>query len=777
MNLNRALTFLFFSVILLFSAFFVNAQVAKIDSLENVLIKNIKDDTIKVNLLNQIAYLVYKTDTVKAHRYLTMASQLSDQLNYAKGKARSMYITGSSLVFHNSYQLSIKHYLDAAKLAEENNLKFNAIQYLLSAGFSYSAIGNISSAMEYYTKAKSMAEEIKSKSALVNCLLRISIIYTGQGDYESALENYQKIIELSKETGKKSGLAAALSNIGSINNYKGDYPKALEYFYKTLDLYEELNSETGILNCHLSIGSINTSMGNYDRALEYLTKALTRAEKLNYKRRISQCYEYIGELYSKTNHPQALEYLEKALTISEGLSYTTSMLNVSLKIGKHYLVRSNHEKALEYYQKALVLSEEMDRKRTICEIWYKTGSIHFSQKEYSKALFNTMNALEIANEMNLLSYQRDIHNQLSDIYAATNDYTKAYTNHKLYKKLNDSIYKKENLKKIIELEYTYKFEKEKQAIELEQQKKDAIQEARKKHQRVIIFWLTFSLILMSLLALYIYRLYKFKKQTNLLLKKQNIDIHELNEEQMVLNEQLKKSNEQLYKSKELIEERENLLTQITNNVPVYLSLLNNKLDYVFANSGYAEVFSKNKKRVTGQNIIDVVENKYLERASLHIEAALQGETVIYENYIHSSNNAMRYIQTTYVPYYFHNDIHGVLVCSADISQRKLAEQALREVELEKKQLMEAEIERINYELETNQKSITAATLKLIQNSERDADTINRLSAIEKNTNEEGRRSISSLISDYKRLSYNSNWDEFEILFEKVHSSFYENCCE
>jgi len=77
-------------------------------------------------------------------------------------------------------------------------------------------------------------------------------------------------------------------------------------------------------------------------------------------------------------------------------------------------------------------------------------------------------------------------------------------------------------------------------------------------------------------------------------------------------------------------------------------------------------------------------------------------------------------------------------------------------------------------LDLNQKSMTAATLKLIQNAERDATTIDRLQQIEQHTSNEGKQNIKALIADYTRSSYNSNWDEFEILFEKVHSSFYNN---
>ena len=118
-------------------------------------------------------------------------------------------------------------------------------------------------------------------------------------------------------------------------------------------------------------------------------------------------------------------------------------------------------------------------------------------------------------------------------------------------------------------------------------------------------------------------------------------------------------------------------------------------------------------------------------------------------------------------------INAIVANVRDITERKNIEQALKESEEEKAKLMVLEIERINNELESNQKAMTAATLKLIQNSGRDTQTIEQLMDIEKNTNPEGKKSINMLISNYKRLSYNSNWDEFETLFEKVHSSFYE----
>lgn len=95
----------------------------------------------------------------------------------------------------------------------------------------------------------------------------------------------------------------------------------------------------------------------------------------------------------------------------------------------------------------------------------------------------------------------------------------------------------------------------------------------------------------------------------------------------------------------------------------------------------------------------------------------------------------------------------------------------------KKRVLRLEIDNINRELEANQKAMTAATLKLIQNSERDANCLKTLENLKKNTAEDGQSEIRKLMSEYKLKSYNSNWEEFEILFEKVNASFYEKLNE
>ena len=77
-------------------------QSTRVDSLENLLNNHKTEDTVRVQLLNQIASLVYKNDTNKAKSYTTQAGELSDKINFLKGKAESIWVKGLSLSFYKS---------------------------------------------------------------------------------------------------------------------------------------------------------------------------------------------------------------------------------------------------------------------------------------------------------------------------------------------------------------------------------------------------------------------------------------------------------------------------------------------------------------------------------------------------------------------------------------------------------------------------------------------------------------------------------------------------
>jgi len=502
----------------------------------------------------------------------------------------------------------------------EDTIKLKLLNKIVSETY----LKDINTAQKYAVDALKLGNQLKHLKLKTRAMVNMSLVERELGHYEIAIDTYKDALKNAEELKDNSLKSSCLNGIGTIYAYQGNYALALDYFLKFLKLNENINQKESIQNGINSIGNIYLMTNDYPKALDYYGRALKMAQELNNKRRIAGSYANIGTVYKKMNDLRSLDYFYKALKISEELGDKQITISTLIFLGDVYVFQGKLNKALESYNKALKMSEETKWMRPVCEIYNKRGTVFLKQKQYGDALKNTLKALDYANEQNLMDSKNDIHKQLSEIYALTNDSSKAYFHHKLFTQINDSVYNTKNTKRIAELEYNYKLEKEKHALELKQQKKDTIQSAIMISLVIIIFFL-------SLFAVYIYRSLRVKRQTNLLLTEQNTKIEKLNGEYLTLNKEYLVLNEQL---------------KISND-------------------------------------------------------------------------------------------------------------------------------RINKELELNQKSMTAATLKLIQNAERDALTIQRLQRIEMHTVNDGKQEISSLVSDYRRAAYNSNWEEFEILFEKVHGSFYE----
>jgi serine phosphatase RsbU (regulator of sigma subunit)/uncharacterized protein HemY len=445
----------------------------KIDSLQNLLI-NHRDDTVKVNLFLELAYLYNHKNIEEVLINATKALELSSKLNFEIGKAKSFLHIGNYYYYKSEYTTSL----------------------------------------EFFKKSLKINKEINDKLAMSKSLNAIGVIYDIQGDYVQALEYYQKSLKVNEDIDNEEGISHALNNIGIIYDIQADYEQALIFYHKSLELDKKRKNDRDVSISLVNIGSIYTIQEKYDTAFSYFEQSLQIAKKIDYQ-------EAIGEnLY---------------------------------KIGFNYQEQKEYEKALDFFHRALTVNQKIGNQYTICSIYNSFGDVYLKKKEYKTALNYIQKSLEIANELELLDEVKTNHGLLARIYAATNKYQKAYENHLLFKALNDSIFNENNVRKLTGLEYQYKHEKEKQAIALEQAKKDAIQETETKDQNKIRNLLIMGILLAVLFVIAAVYGFVQKRKANTILAKQKLEIENTNEELNQINEELNMTVETVNQQKEAIE--------------------------------------------------------------------------------------------------------------------------------------------------------------------------------------------------------------------------------
>ena len=596
---------------------------SKVEGLENLLKSDQINDTTKINIWNEISFAVQNVDSEKALKYSKLSVELSGRLNYKRGLAKSLCALGWAYSATN-INLAIENVTKGLRMAES----IHSNSYIASCSSLLGVLYNGSDrnkALEYHLNAIHLAEKANDQKNIAKFMGRLGLLYERNAEYDKSISTTLKALKIAETIGDKATESSCISTLALLYKYQGKYPQSLEYYLKYLSLIERSNNKLNLFRALSDIGCFYQATNDYAKSDYYHQRALKVAYELKNKLHILACYNNIGVNYRKMHDPRAIEFHERALKMAKELKDTFFIAGSLRGLAPLYVQQGKIDVGLEYYKKALKLdANNNSNSLSNCGIYLEIGNAYLLKKQFADALQYTLKAKEYANKMNAMSMNKSINKQLAEIYAATNDFSKAYFHYKRFTEINDSVYNAKNTKRIAELEYNYKFEKEKHRIELKQQKKDTVHKA-------IVISLVVGILFLSLFAIYVYRSLRAKRRTNLILTEQNGKIEKLNGEYLVLNEEYLELNEQLKLS-----------------------------------------------------------------------------------------NAQ-----------------------------------------------------INKELELNQKAMTAATLKIIQNAERDAVTIQRLLQIENYTDGDGKKDLNALVFDYKRSSYNTNWDEFEILFEKVHGSFYE----
>lgn len=409
------------SFLTLFISWNFSSQTPVIDSLKLELDTHIEKDTTRVNLLNTVAFKMYARDLNQLRQYTDESNTLSKAIGFAKGEARSLYLKGI-------------YYIGKSDLEKAKN--------------------HANHALSIYIK-------IDNTSEIGACYSLIGYIFYLQGEFDLAEKNLKKSIEVFKSIGSKKKILAPYNNLALVYTAQGRKTEALAYFQKCLSGYREQDNKINTSSTLLNIARVYSYIDQNEKALPFLLESLELSKELKNQYSISKSLIGLGYVYrSRKEYDKALDYYRQGLELSIKLDSKEGLYNCYNNIGGLHLERKEFDLALKNYEKALEASQVLGSKTGICGAYIELGVIYYDIGNNQKARENLLKGKKIADEISLIITQKEANLYLSKIYEENNNYKEALERFKEYKALNDSLFNKEQIEKITELEYEYKYRQE-----------------------------------------------------------------------------------------------------------------------------------------------------------------------------------------------------------------------------------------------------------------------------------------------------------------------------
>lgn len=370
-------------------------------------------------------------------------------------------------------------------------IKYKASAYN-NIGNIYYSKGNYPLALKNYIASLKINEVLKNKKDIAGSYLNIGIIYYYQNNYSAALKNYYASLNLREQIGDKEGIANSFTNIGLVYDDPDNYTEALKNYFTALKIYEEIGDKKGVAASYNNIGRIYNSQENYSEALKMYTASLKINEEIGNKYGTAFSYNNMGNIYwNQVNYPE--------------LNLTGKFPNKTKPIDpKDLLIRS-----FKNYQKALKIREETGDKQGTIESFIGLGNVQMDLRKLKEAQDYLNKALNLSIDLGSREWIKESYSLLEELDSIQGNWKAAYNHHKLYVLYRDSIDSEAIESKSIQNVMSSDFEKNEAA---EAEKKDIIEKANKKKKQLELILGSCVLILVFVLAGYMYRVRRGRKK-------------------------------------------------------------------------------------------------------------------------------------------------------------------------------------------------------------------------------------------------------------------------
>lgn len=458
------------------------SQQEKLDSLLILLQQHKIEDSIKVDLFNELAYNYYLFDPAAGLKFADSAILLAGELKYKNRLAKAYAFKG-----HN-----------------------------------YSAIGQDSAALAQYARSIEISNSINDHKAVARTTFSQGLIYFGRAEYLESTKKHREALEVFSREKDTLLMAKMWNSIGINYMYLNDYPRSLESFLKASTLYEAAGHTSNLdqANIFANLGILYKQLEDYELALDYQKRALKFYSDRDFKSGMANSLISIGNIQDSQNeHEQAIRSYRKAYLIGESISNNRIMAASLTNTGIAFYSLKQYDSAVQYLDHTRGIYEELGDDHNLAIVYNYLGEINMVTERNnrnpsnSEVFFNK--ALDHSLAAESLQYQRKALENLSGYYYRNGNYKRAYEARTRATQLKDSMFSLEKKEELVRLEMQHEFQKKEAVLRSETEKAQVLAGQEIRRQKLIKKFTILSgsgLLLLITTGLFFYKKHRDVKQ-------------------------------------------------------------------------------------------------------------------------------------------------------------------------------------------------------------------------------------------------------------------------
>lgn len=511
---------------------------------------------------------------------------------------KSHYILGS--IYDNQHQkLKAKtHWKKGLKaaIAIKDSAFMAHLSYKLASVYYFT--GKMDSANIFFSQTYEIANASKDIYNKAFGLYGLGIIDRFNGDYTEGEKHFRAGIKLAQKSAN-SMLEWQLYNglIGNLAEAER-FSESIVEAEKGLAVAKRLNDSLLIARSELFFGILMGQNQDFEQSIKYLMNSMAYFKKVNSYHSLGVAYMNLSFAYQNRDDFQldsATHYSKKALDIGIKLNIIPLQVKALNTISSAYVLQEKFDTAKEYALKVIELFDGSAMPTFTTITYINLSKVSIVEGKYETAINYCKKGIQLLSKENIVD-KYDFFEMLADCYNEIGNYKEAFK----YSQLKfEAIIKKrdiEETKRVTRLQAKHKYEKEKEALEKIQLKKDSEnQQKLSRVQNLLLIGAIFILLICTIVFL-LYRLYRNKRKDNQLLEVSNKEIKDQASKLQELDQLksrfftnishefrtpltlIKGPVDQLRQKKYLKAEDSNLLATIYKNSDRLLSLINQILE-------------------------------------------------------------------------------------------------------------------------------------------------------------------------------------------------------